>query len=168
MKNISLIIFLLLIGNYCFSQGGWNIGYVSIDSISQNLIGRDVKLDFRKESDTTNSIPSFLMNFIAIEDSTSLLLDGEEIVLTEKRNIHSDWGFYDEQFLECIDFNKSESLRIYHSVIEEQNEDSLLVRLYIEIYYKYTKRKERISPDRRYCISQWIPKDKLNGVMIKE
>ena len=77
------------------------------------------------------------MNFIALEDSVTILLDGQEIELKEKRNIHLDWGFYDEQFLECLDFSKYGVLRIYHSVIEEQNEDSLLVRLYIEIYYKH-------------------------------
>lgn len=168
MKNIIFIISLLLIGNYCFSQGGWNIGYVAVDSIRQDLIGKDVKLDFRNESDTTKSIPSFLMNFIASEDSAAILLDGKKIELKERRNIHLDWGFYDEQFLECENFTKGESLRIYHSVIEKQNKDSLLVRLYIEVYYKLTKRKERISPDRRYCVSQWIPKEKLNGVMIKK
>jgi len=168
MKNISFVIFLSFSSNFCFSQGGWDIGYVSIDSIGQELIGRDVKLDFRKQSDITHSVPGFLMGYIAIQDSVSLLLDGQEIVLIERRNIHADWGFYDEQFLECIDFSKSEFLRIYHSVIEKQNEDSLLVRLYLEIYHKYTKNKGQISPDRRYCISQWIPKDKLKGVMIKE
>jgi len=167
MKNISFVILLLLSSNNCFSQGGWNIGYVPIDSINQDLIGRDIKLDFRKESNTTKTTLKPLMNFIALEDAVTILLDGKKIELKEKRNIHLDWGFYDEQFLECLDFSKNKSMRIYHSLIEEQNEDSLLVRLYIEIYYKYKKRKGRITPDNRYCISQWIPREKLMGVMIK-
>jgi len=168
MNNLSLIFFLVLISNYSFSQGGWNIGYISIDSIGQDLIGRDVKLDFRKESDANKSIPNYLMRFIAQEDSATLVLDGKKIKLKEKRNIHLDWGFYDEQFLECVNFTKSSSLRIYHSVLEGLNEDAVLVRFYIEIYYKHKNRKEQISPDKRYCISEWLPKDILNGVMIKK
>lgn len=167
MKNTILLIFLFLIGNSCFSQGGWDIGYISIDSVNQDVIGIDVKLDFRNESDTVKTIPKFLMNFIGIEDSARIFIDSQEFELKEKRNIHADWGFYDEQFLECSGFNKSEIIRIYHSVIERQTKDSILVRLYIEVYSKYKKGKLSNSPDRRYCISEWIPRQKLNGVMIK-
>ena len=159
---------MFLFGNPCFSQGGWNIGYIAIDMVSQDLIGEDVKLDFRSRYDSINTIPEFLMNFIAKEDSVTILLDGKEVELKEKRNIHSDWGFYDEQYLEYSNFNKSEIVRIYHTVIEKQTKDSILVRLYVEVYNTNNKGKVSNNLDRRYCISEWIPREVLNGVMIKK
>jgi len=159
---------LFILGNHCFSQGGWDIGFLPIDSIDQDVVGNDVKLDFKNQSDTTKTIPKFLMNFIGLEDSVTILLDGKKIEFKEKRNIHLDWGFYDEQFLECTNYRNNETIRIYHSVIEEQNDDSILVRLYIEVYNRHRKGKKSKSTDRRYCESVWIPKEVLSGVMIKE
>ncbi len=165
MKNLSFYFILFLLGNFCYSQGGWDIGYVAIDKIDQGLIGKDVKLDFKNQKDSLDTIPRFLMNFIAIEDSVKIFLAGEEIELREKRNIHCDWGFYNEQYLEYSNFNKSEMTRIYHTIIEELTNDSIFVRLYTEVYNKNVKRKAYHG--RRSYLKEWIPKDKLKGVMIK-
>tara|TARA_R110000850_G_scaffold185386_2_gene311100 strand:+ start:256 stop:774 length:519 start_codon:yes stop_codon:yes gene_type:complete len=168
MVNKSIALFLIVFfGQQCLSQGGWDIEYLSIDSVDRNIIGKDVKLDLRSKSDGTKNIPAFLMNFIGLEDSVTILLGGKEIVLKEKRNIHIDWGFYDEQFLECANFSSNETIRIYHSVIEDVNDKSILVRLYVEIYDDYTKEQNNSHIIRRYCESTWIPRELLNGVMIK-
>lgn len=96
MKTIAVLIFLFLSWSSCFSQGGWDIGYIAIDSVDQDEIGKDIKLDFRNEYDTNTTVHRFLMRFIAQEDSVTIMLDGKKIELIESRNIHVDWGFYDE------------------------------------------------------------------------
>ncbi|MEM6299534.1 MAG: hypothetical protein AAF740_12675 [Bacteroidota bacterium] len=166
MKNTGFTILLLLTYHCCPAQGGWDISYIPIDSINQSIIGKDVKLDFRGESDESEVIPKFLMGFISKEDSVKLSIKGRECVFREKREIYDDQGFYDEQYLECLNFNSNqEVVRVYYSVIEAQNNDAILVRLYLE-FHSISVLKE--PPDRRYCVSEWIPRRKLNGVMVKK
>lgn len=157
----------LLIPCIALGQGGWDIGYVSIDSIDQQHIGKDIKLDFRAQSDTATSVPRFLMGFIGKEDTAKISIDDRIVKLIEVRDIHVDWGFYDQQFLECRDYGRNMVLRVYHSVIENVKTDSLLVRLYMETSYK--DRRGRISDTHnRFSESAWIRKEKLNGVMVKK
>ena len=153
----------------CSGQGGWNIGYISVDSLGKQDISRDLKIDFRSESDTLNTIPSFIMNLVAIEDTVTLYMDGEKVTFIEQRNIHLDWGFYDEQFLECPNAPHNKVIRVYHTVIEEITTDSILFRLYIEQYDKYKKGKVKVGTiPRRRTESVWIEKKIIKGVMIKK
>jgi len=169
MKVFS-IVFLsvqLLIPHISLAQGGWDIGYKTIDSIGLDDIGKDVKIDFIKKSDISKITSEFLMNFITIGDTSTVNLDGEIIELVEKRNIHLDWGFYDEQFLECSNYTKNQTLRVYHTIIEDIKDDSVLFRLYIEIYNKYKNGKIGANPRRR-CQIVWIEKSKLSGILLKK
>ncbi|MCE7991646.1 MAG: hypothetical protein HEP71_06690 [Roseivirga sp.] len=168
MKYFGRLLFYttLLIPFSSLAQGGWDIGYIPIDSIKPTDIGKDIKLDFRAASDTTSRVPDFLINFVGKEDTATIMLDNKEIELVEKREIHVDWGFYDEQYLECLNYSHNRVLRVYHSVIEMIKSDSLLVRLYMETYYKDNRGRISDIPN-RFSKSVWIPKKELNGVMIK-
>ena len=153
----------------CLGQGGWDIGYISVDSLGKQDIGRDLKIDFRNESDTSNTIPSFIMNLVAIEDTVTIHVKGEKMTFIEHRNIHLDWGFYDEQFLECPNAPNNKVIRVYHTVIEDIKTDSILFRLYIEQYDKYKNRKVKVGTiPRRRTESVWIVKKIIKGVMIKK
>lgn len=163
-----MIICLLQMSFYSFAQGGWDIDYITIDSLSIKEIGRDVKIDFKNTSYPIGSGNPDFMYFISKQDTGSLELDGEIIEFVEQRIIHLDWGFYDEQFLESVNYSDNEIIRIYHTVIEEITSDSILFRVYIETYGRDKKGeiKYGLQPRRR-CEKVWINKTKLDGVMVK-
>lgn len=50
------ILFIIVIGNI-HAQGGWNIKYVPLDSITDSLIGNEVRFDFKGEENDTLSTP---------------------------------------------------------------------------------------------------------------
>ena len=166
LPHIILFCLLLFLPRDTFGQGGWDIGYIPVDSISVKQIGKDLKLDFRAACDTTTKIPKFLMGFIGKQDTIKISIDNEIIELIERRAIYDDWGFYNEQFLESPDYGPYQVLRVYHSIIEEVQTDSILVRLYLELYNKSKGGKISDTP-RRFSESIWIPKTKLNGFMVK-
>ncbi|MDX2360812.1 MAG: hypothetical protein QNK23_08405 [Crocinitomicaceae bacterium] len=144
-----------------YGQGGWDIGYIQADSVSLSDIGKDVKLDFKRLKNN-----SFHWN-LSTQDTATLLINEEEIELVEIRIIHLDWGFYHEQYLECQNYSINQTLRIYHTVIEDSNDNSIKFRLYIEVYLKNKKGNLYGNP-RRWCRSIWIDKKQLNGLMFKE
>ncbi|MCT4561483.1 MAG: hypothetical protein N4A41_08905 [Crocinitomicaceae bacterium] len=158
-----LLIIPLLYSFYTFGQGGWDIGYVDIDSVGNEYIGQDVKIDFLKAPETQSVNPLEIRKIISNEDSAFIEINGKKIQLKERRNIYDDWGFYDEQYLECVHFGTTETLRIYHTVIEEISAEGLKVRFYFEI----SSSGNQQSQPRRRCESIWIEKSKLNGILIK-
>lgn len=168
MKRSSYLILLsfFLASFNSLSQGGWNIGYIQIDSLTQTDIGKDVKVDFAKNSQNLMTGINSVRFFISNEDTVKLSINGEAIELIEHRFIHCDWGFYDEQYLECSNYSAHETLRIYNTVIEEIKPYSVKFRFYIEIYGK-DKKHEVTTILRRRCESVEVQKSALNGVMIK-
>ena len=151
---------------HSYGQGGWDIGYIYIDSLNSSGIGKDVKLDFIGELNSDASALSF-RGFISNEDTITLVVDEEEIELIEKRNIQVDWGFYDELYLECTGYSSNQLLRIYHTIIEEINENSVKCRLYIEISGK-NRKGVIVNNPRRRCESVWINRSQLSGMIIKK
>jgi len=167
-RTVIMIICLVQISFYSFAQGGWDIDYITIDSLSITEIGRDVKIDFKNTSSSIDKGKPNFMYFISKQDTGSLELDGEIIEFVEQRNIHLDWGFYDEQFLESVNYSDNKIIRIYHTIIEEITSDSVLFRVYLETYSRGNKGgiKDDLQARRR-CEKVWINRTKLDGVMVK-
>ncbi len=112
--RVGIVLPLLLMVLNSFSQGGWDIDFIPIDSLSTDDVGRDVKIDFTKNSTIQDSVTQHLMFFISREDTGSVTLDNQTIKFVEKRSIHLDWGFYDEQYLESLNFSGNQ---IFESII---------------------------------------------------
>ncbi|MFT6981999.1 MAG: hypothetical protein ACJAUD_000766 [Crocinitomicaceae bacterium] len=148
------------------AQGGWNIGYMHIDSVGPSYIGKDVKLDFIGKLKISPVNSNHIRTIVSPQDTAKIQINNKDLELVEVRTIYSDWGFYDEQYLECANYSSNQTLRIYHSVIEDLNEDSIKIRLYVEVYRK-NKKGKHIDDPKKWCRSLWIEKNKLNGLMIE-
>jgi hypothetical protein len=148
------------------SQGGWNIGYLPIDSVGLSDIGKDVKLDFGGKSIFSTGNLNQVRTIVSPQDTAKVLINEEEVELVEVRNIYSDWGFYNEQYLECKNYSINQAIRIYHTVIEDVNGDSIKFRIYIEANWRHKKGNFNGDPIRS-CRSLWIEKEKLSGLMIE-
>jgi hypothetical protein len=158
--------FSFLFSSNLFGQGGWNIGYLPIDSVGLSDIGRDVKLDFAGNTKFSSGNSNQVRTIVSPQDTAKILINEEEVELVEVRNIHSDWGFYNEQYLECESYSTNQTLRVYHTVIEDLKEGSIKFRLYVEVYPRNKKGKLYNNP-KRWCWSLWIEKEKLSGLMIE-
>lgn len=106
-KNLifTILLFLSLTVN---AQGGWNIGYIVVDSITLSEIGKNIKIDFKKESLRKENIKKRLsentIEFgplwnIRIMDSIQLKIENVDYIIYEVRKIGVDYGYYDDQYL---------------------------------------------------------------------
>jgi len=114
MKKASIITILLLYFNIysLHSQSAWDIGYIFTESISDNDIGREVKLDFYS-SDSLINLNVHPINFLKHQDSATLILcDKDTLEFVEKRKIFGDWGLFREQYLESEIYIKNINLRL--------------------------------------------------------
>ena len=143
IRIIALLVFAIFTSSYLQAQGGWDIGYIFQDSISASEIELEVKVDFisrdRKLSQSKHPI-----NFLSKEDTSLIVLCGNDTLrFVEKRNIHSDWGFYNEQYLESANYLNDENIRLRTTkfVIREVQTDSIYFELHASIF-RIRKKKE--------------------------
>ncbi len=54
-NRIYLIAFFVGAVTTSFAQGGWDLAYIPINSIDNNMVGKEVRLDFRSSSSDTIS-----------------------------------------------------------------------------------------------------------------
>ena len=92
MKTLIVLTFLLA---FLFSfdsggQGGWNIGYINIDSVALSDICKDVKLDFAGESIFSPGNSNQVRTIVSPQDIAKVLINEEEVELVEVRTIYSD------------------------------------------------------------------------------
>lgn len=164
MSRLIAILILVSLAFTASSQGNWNIGYIPIDSLQPSDTGRQVKIDFKHPG--INTPPRQIRHFVEPKDTGQITLEGNSIDLIERRKIYVDHGSYKDQYLETPGYSDNRILRIYDSEILEVKNDSILFRLYLEIY---TTRKNKIAGDPvRQTVTSRIGKNKLDGVMIKK
>jgi hypothetical protein len=157
------LVCLTLVSTFLFSQSAWDIGYMRVDAISHNDIGREVKIDFNQ-----NQKPDQLQTFryfLSRPDTTSLMIGGSAIKLIEQRKIYVDWGLYREQYLRSFDeVMPGTELLITNSVIKEVTQDSILFKSAIELHTAHPRQDEIV--EHRFC-DIWIERNKLSGLIYK-
>ncbi|WP_411811610.1 hypothetical protein ACLB9Y_17775 [Chryseobacterium scophthalmum] len=99
MKSILFTFLILSFNSFIFAQGGWNIGYLKVENINKNDIGKTFRIDFK--SDKIKEKDPFIRSYFSTKDSNFLLIDNNKIKFIEERKINVDSGYYDNQFLIC-------------------------------------------------------------------
>lgn len=160
MPKLLSSIILIFLSAFCNAQGSWNIGYLKVDSINKNHIGKIVRIDFKSTNpwispDGQRGIRSY----VGIRDTGTVTIDTTLFILVERRKIYVDHGGYSDQYLECINC-KQESLFIYNAKIVDINEQSIQFQLDLEI-----KKSEQTLKKETKTIR--IDRNKLDGVMYK-
>src|SRR5262245_34731946 len=93
------------------AQGAWNINYLPVKSIDSTFIGKEVRLDFRRNSsDTlTGPIKPFeARKLLSTSDTVKLEIGKDSMRFVETWKIYVDHGVVSEQFLQCIEEGQSE------------------------------------------------------------
>lgn len=186
IKGIILTCVIILMSHYnsVHGQGGVDVEFVPIDSITSQFINREVKLDFTS-SDTTFSIIKRRLT----RDTVKLLIDNRLTDFVENKGRGVDYYYFKEEYLESESYVPGQVVRIYKCVVKEILSDSILFNLTLQVYEK-CKRKEYekneyslnnknikiYSPNeeaRYFCSVEseirdlWIQKRRLDGLLIR-
>ena len=157
MVKISSILLSIFFALSSLAQGGWNIGYIEIDSINSNNIGALVKIDFRNNRNVSSARNTkWIRSFIESIDTGQINIEGKTIELVEKRKIYVDHGDYDEQFLECPEYSNNQVLRIYKSEIRDVTDSLIQFKLKLEIFN--TKKRKLTGSSIEKEVIVWIEK----------
>lgn len=158
-KLICLVIVQLMLA-YCNAQGSWDIGYIQVDSLSQNHIGLSVRLDFKSKYIPGNAkVERDVRSYVGVKDTVTLNVNNSIILFVERRKIYVDHGAYDDQYLESIN-NKKEHYFIYDARILELDLNTILVELDIE-----SRSVDKAAVRTKNVVR--IERDKLDGVMFR-
>jgi hypothetical protein len=151
MNRFTLTITLTIISLCSFGQGGADIRYINITDIDENLLNRDVRIDFKSNRTTSSK---------RIADTVVLKLDNRNIVFIEKRKRGVDYWYYNDQYLESLDQGAKNIIKIFDSKIIDMKDGLWKFTITIESFEGDKKIK---SETKNILID---PKD-LDGVMIK-
>ncbi len=157
-----LIIFLLqFVSVDSFSQGGWDIGYIRIDSVNKSLIGRIVKIDL-KHINKIEGYYSKTTTILMTKDTGEIEINGEVIKFIERRKIYVDMGFLGDQYLEGTS-TANKIIQIHNCEIREVDETKIHFRLVCKI-------SDGKIPDSliEKTYFTWILKDKLDGLITRD
>jgi hypothetical protein len=156
--SATLLVLLTFIGH---AQGGWNIGYLPVDSISKNHIGRVVRPDFKTKNPWLNAAGQRgIRSYVGTTDTGIVTIDTTTLMLAERRKIYADHGSYSEQYLECLNCENGAFL-VYDAEIKDVDERSIELLLLVEV-------KEPGKSKSRQTRTVRLLKEKLDGVMFIE
>jgi len=161
-KKLIVISFLFFSGK-SLPQSAWNIGYITGDSIGLKDIGKEIQIDFKNQYDPGEARP--YRYSLSRRDTGMLMINNKDILMIEVRKIYDDWGLYEEQYLQSLNFiTPGIKLRVNNSILKEVNQDSILINAKIETH-KIKKEKSDIVEIKGYDI--WIKRNQLSGLIFK-
>lgn len=172
-KNL-IFTFLIFLSLNVFSQGGWNIGYIVLDSISISQIGEKIKIDFKKENVQKENIKKRILKnaidfspiwYIRMMDSVQLKIENENYLIYEVRKIGVDYGYYDDQYLVLENRSNQKKLKVFDSEILTIKNDKILFRFFIGLRKKDAPDN---LPNDLIFKDVWIDKKLIDGVMYKK
>lgn len=163
LSSMSKIIltFIITIGAFSSAaQGSWNIQHILTDSINENHLGKQIKIDFKGQRSSQRRVKKSIRAFVQAQDTCIIEIEGVLVELAERRKIYADHGDYKDQYLECLHLINEKILRIYNSEILEIKEKSILFKLNGELLDAETRKK--LSEKE---IIVWIDKNKIDGIL---
>ena len=102
------IYFILILGSYhSYGQGAWTIEYLPLDSINKSFIGKEIRIDFRKNTADTikgKISPLSIRKLLSTVDTINLtLINNEPAVFAERWKLYPDQGALKDQYLQRTD-----------------------------------------------------------------
>lgn len=136
LKLILIIAPLVCCQMFSLAQGGWNIQYFPITILPSDIIGKEVRIDFKSNSSsntTTLQDSSDIRAYFSSEDTVSFSVNDKEILFKESWKIYPDQGFLNEQSLKIIDSETFPNGNIKEMYITKF--DDVNIFLEIKLYY---------------------------------
>ena len=153
---LPLTIFIYVVQAASFAQGAWNINYIPTRSIDSTFIGKEVRLDFKRNSSDTLSGPVKslgIRNLLSTKDTVKLEIGKDSMRFVEVWKIHVDHGVVSEQFLQCLEEGQSE---VWIRELYLKSVTRLFFTFDAVIFRERSQEKRQI----------WIPKAKVKGVLV--
>ena len=163
MKCFTLILLISYTTSVACGQGSWDIGYIEVDSISSELAGLSVKIDFRHSNGKSKSTLKAVRSYVALQDSGVLSIDGHELEVIEKRKVYVDHGSFDDQYLQVVDQDSFVLRKIYDTRVIEVRDDSLKLQITVDSFDKQGKGRDRKIDS--VVKEIWIERKRLDGLM---
>lgn len=163
MKNIILAGILSLFQLSAFSQGGWTIGYIEVDTLNEKHVGMIVKPDFAHDWKEEGWHPEGITRgYVVRRDTAQINLKNKNLTVYERRKIYPDSGLFRSQFLESEDGK----YRFHEGVISKIEENQIQFTLLVE-ELTLNRKKKKIKWSSHRLETIWIEKEKLDGVMFE-
>lgn len=146
----------------CFSQGGWDLGYIPIDSIEEDWVGKEVKLDFKASSSDviSNDIKAINIRYLlAKNDTIKLNVNDIEKTYVENWNLHVDQGFLNDQNLMAV---KSDFM-INEIFLESMNDSLITVKMHFYKSKRCKSKKSSLKDTKSISIDRTI----IKGVLFR-
>ena len=154
--TLSIVIVLCIAHLQSYSQGAWNIKYVPTGSVDSTFIGKEIRLDFKKNSTDTVTGPVQALSIrklLSATDTVKLEIGKDSLSFVEVWKIYPDHGVVSEQFLQCLETGQSE---VWVKEFYIKSISRLYFTLEAVIYRASSQEKRQV----------WIPKAKVKGVLI--
>ncbi|MFD2919039.1 hypothetical protein ACFS6H_04895 [Terrimonas rubra] len=145
-KTVFSIVFLIY-SISAYSQGTWDINYISIKALNASFIGKEIRIDFKASNNDTLSgeIKTLgIRRLLSKKDSVSLNVNNKSVEFIEHWKLHVDHGVLADQYLESVTNEVKEKIFIKEMFLESINDDSLIVQAMVCMSNSKSEVKERI------------------------
>jgi hypothetical protein len=174
MKDKSLVksrvVFMFFfISTSLFSQGAWDLKYISIDSLNSSFINKEVRLDFKtsKDKPINGKVSVFdIRKLLSKQDTVNLDIKGRLYKFIENWKTYVDHGVLTEQTLVSVNQEQENDKKLVIREMFVVSIDNSTLTLKISIYpassCKKTK-EDKKSEELEIVISKSI----LKGVLLR-
>ncbi len=154
--RLMTVIFLMLF-NFAFSQGGWDIKYIPAIMIDKSLIGKEIRIDFKDSTNDSlfgSKISKLkIRDLLSSESKINLFIFKKTLTFKENWNFYVDQGFLKDQLLVSTSNPYNKISQIYIEDIDKDN-------FYLKARYRVNKSEENIKLK--------IKKKLIKGVLVRE
>jgi hypothetical protein len=132
MKSVILIV----LGSFFFysnavGQGAWNLKYLSLDSLNESFIGKELRIDFKsKVKHKSKQTDRNIRKIFSKRDTVTLNLSNQAIRFVENWKIYADHGVVSDQTLQSVGGSDSEQLVIKEMFVRAVLKSSITVEVY--------------------------------------
>ena len=104
-KKIACSIVILICSISAYSQGAWDINYISLGALNTSFIGKEIRIDFKASNvDTVNGEVKALAirKLLSTKDTVSLSINNKSVRFIEHWKFYVDHGALADQYLESL------------------------------------------------------------------
>lgn len=161
-KRCYLVLFGFFISLMGQAQGSWNMGYIQIDSIGWQHIGKTVRLDFNRTGSRVSQQRGTIRTYFLSQDTGMLIIDGKSLPFVEVRKIYPDHGEYNKQYLKLLEGIENTIEAIWDVKLIAVLLDSLQVEADVQL-----KRNDYRGRAETQHKTFWVDRKQLDGLIIK-
>ncbi len=146
-KKVACSIVILICAISAYSQGSWDINYISLGALNTSFIGKEIRIDFKSSNvDTVNGEVKSLAvrKLLSKKDTVSLVINNKSVELIEHWRLYVDHGVLADQYLESVTQQVKKRIYIKGMFLESINDDSLILQATVCMPNSKSEVKERI------------------------